>query len=62
MEVCEGLEAKVHGLERSISDYVLKNSKLLLTVTEMIINENKNMVYLNQKKVEKHTQTAIQYY
>ena len=57
MEVCEGLEAKVHGLER-----FLKNSKLLLTVTEMIINENKNMVYLNQKKVEKHTQTAIQYY
>ena len=57
MEVCEGLEAKVHGLER-----FLKNSKRLLTVTEMIINENKNMVYLNQKKVEKHTQTAIQYY
>ena len=57
MEDCEGLEAKVHGLKR-----FLKNSKRLLTVTEMIINENKNIVYLNQKKVEKHTQTAIQYY
>ena len=42
MEDCEGLEAKVHGLKR-----FLKNSKRLLTVTEMIINENKNIVYLN---------------
>ena len=37
--------------ERPISDYVLKKNKLLLTVMEMIIDEN--MVYLNYKKIIK---------
>ena len=40
-EVCKGLWTRVQGQERSILDYVLTNSKLLSTVTEMIVDENK---------------------
>ena len=56
-EVCKGLWSRVQGQERSILDYVLTNSKLLPTVTEMRTN---SMVCLNQRKVEKHeTQTTM---
>ena len=40
-EVCKGLWTRVQHQERSILDYILTNSKLLLTVTEMIVDENK---------------------
>ena len=40
-EVCKGLWNWVQGQERLILDYVLRNSKLLSTVTEMIVDENK---------------------
>ena len=43
-EVCKGLWSRVQGQERSILDYVLANSKLLPTVTEMRTN---SMVCLN---------------
>ena len=43
-EVCKGLWSRVQGQERSILDYVLTNSKLLPTVTEMRMN---SMVCLN---------------
>ena len=59
METCQGLWARVQGQERSIFDYVLTNSKLLSTVTEEIVDENKQY---SVKKVGKHTQTTMQYY
>ena len=40
-EVCKELQTRVQGQETSILDYVLTNSKLLSTVTEMIVDENK---------------------
>ena len=40
-EVCKGLWPRVQGQERSILDYVLTSSRLLSTVTEMIVGENK---------------------
>ena len=40
-EEWKGLWAKLQGQERSILDYVLANSILLSTVTEMIVHENK---------------------
>ena len=40
-EVCKGLWNRVQGQERSVLDCVLTNSKLLSTVTETIIDENK---------------------
>ena len=40
-EVCKGLWTRVKGQERSTLDYVLTNSKLLSTVTEMTVDENK---------------------
>ena len=40
-EVCKGLWTRVQGQERSVLDCVLTNSKLLSTVTETIIDENK---------------------
>ena len=43
-EVWKGLWSRVQGQERSILDYVLTNSKLLPTVTEMRTN---SMVCLN---------------
>ena len=62
-EVCKGLWTRVQGQERSILDYVLTNSKLLSTVTEMIVDENKQYsAFKLGKKVEKHTQTTMQYY
>ena len=40
-EICKGLWTRVQSQERSILDYVLTNSKLLSTVTEIIVDENK---------------------
>ena len=40
-EVCKGLWTRVQGQERSVLDCVLTNSKLLPTVTETIIDEDK---------------------
>ena len=40
-EVCKRLWTRVQHQERSILDYVLTNSKLLSTVTEMIVDETK---------------------
>ena len=40
-EICKGLWTRVKSQERSILDYVLTNSKLLSTVTEMVLDENK---------------------
>ena len=50
------------GQERSILHYVLTNSKLLSTVTEMIVDENKQYSVFKLEKVEKDTQTTMQYY
>ena len=62
-EVCKELQTRVQGQETSILDYVLTNSKLLSTVTEMIVDENKQYsAFKLGKKVEKHTQTTMQYY
>ena len=62
-EVCKELQTTVQGQETSILDYVLTNSKLLSTVTEMIVDENKQYsAFKLGKKVEKHTQTTMQYY
>ena len=40
-EICKGLWTRVQSQERSILGYVLTNSKLLSTVTEMVLDENK---------------------
>ena len=48
--MCKGLWTRVQGQERSILDYVLTNSKLLSTVTEMIVDENKNYSVFNFEK------------
>ena len=40
-EVCKGLQTRVQGQERSILEYVLSNNKLLSTVNEMVVDENK---------------------
>ena len=61
-EVCKGLWTRVQGQERSILDYVLTNSKLLSTVAEMVVDENKEYSAFKFKKVEKYTQTTVQYY
>ena len=50
MEVCKELWTRVQGQERSILDYVLTNSKLLSTVTEMIVDENKQYSVFKYKK------------
>ena len=50
-EVCNGIWTKEQGQERSMLDSVLSNSKLLLTVKEMIIDENKQYgVFKLEKK------------
>ena len=61
-EVFRGLWTRVQGQERSIIDYVLTNSKLLSTVAEMVVDENKEYSAFKLKKVEKYTQTTVQYY
>ena len=61
-EVFRGLWTRVQGQERSILDYVLTNSKLLSTVAEMVVDENKEYSAFKLKKVEKYTQTTVQYY
>ena len=43
----------MQGQERSILDYVLTNSKLLSTVTEMIVNENKQYSAFKLEKSRK---------
>ena len=40
-EVCKGLWTRVQGQEKSKLDYVLTNNKLLSTVNEMVVDENK---------------------
>ena len=49
-EICKKLWTAVQSQERSILDYVLTNSKLLSTVTEMIVDENKNYSVFNFEK------------
>ena len=43
----------MQGQERSILDYVLTNSKLLSTVTEMIVDENKRYSTFKLEKSRK---------
>ena len=43
----------MQGQERSILDYILTNSKLLSTVTEMIVDENKNYSVFKLEKSRK---------
>ena len=52
-EVCKGLWNRVQGQERLILDYVLRNSKLLSTVTEMIVDENKQYSAFKLEKSRK---------
>ena len=54
-EVFRGLWTRVQGQERSILDYVLRNSKLLSTVAKMVVDENKEYRAFKLKKVEKYT-------
>ena len=51
-EICKGLWTRVQSQERSILDYVLTNSKLLSTVTEMTVDEKKqySVLKLETKK------------
>ena len=49
-EICKGLWTRVQSQERSILDYVLTNSKLLSTVTEMIVDENEQYNVFKFKK------------
>ena len=49
-EVCKRLWTRVQCQKRSILDYVPTNSKLLSTVTEMIIDENKQYSIFKFKK------------
>ena len=62
-EVCKGLWTRVQGQERSILDYVLTNSKLLSTVTEMIVDENKQYSAFkfekSRKKFSDHNTTLL---
>ena len=52
-EVCEGLWTRVQAQERSILDYNLTNSKLLSTVTEIIIDDNKQYSVFKLRKIRK---------
>ena len=52
-EVCKWLWTRVQGQERSILDYVLTNRKLLSTVTEMIVHENKQYSAFTLEKSRK---------
>ena len=52
-EVCKGLWTRVQGQERLISDYVLTNSKVLSTVTEMVVDENKQYSAFKLEKSRK---------
>ena len=52
-EVCKGLWTRVQGQERSVLDCVLTNSKLLPTVTETIIDENKQYSVFNLERNRK---------
>ena len=52
-EVCKGLWTRLKGQERSILDYVLANSKLLSTVTEMILDQNKQYSAFKLEKSRK---------
>ena len=54
-EVCKGLWTRVQGQERSILDYVLTNSKLLSTVTEIQYStfklEKSRKIYLDRNAI-----------
>ena len=52
-KVFKGLWTRVQGKKRSILDNVLINSKLLSTVTEMIVNENKQYSAFKLEKSRK---------
>ena len=52
-EVCKGLWPRVQGQERSILDYDLTNSKLLSTITEMIVDDNKQFSAFELEKSRK---------
>ena len=60
-EVCKALWTRKQGQKRSVLDYVLTNNKFLSTVTEVIIDENKQYSVFKLKNVEKHTHTTMQY-
>ena len=51
--VCKGLWTTVQGQKRPILDYVLTNSKLLSTVTELIVDENRQYSVLKLGKSRK---------
>ena len=51
--VCKGLWPRVQGQERSILDYDLTNSKLLSTITEMIVDDNKQFSAFELEKSRK---------
>ena len=53
-EVCKGLWTRVQGQERSKLHYVITNSKLSSTVTEMTVDENKQY---SEFKLEKSRKT-----
>ena len=48
-EVCKELWTRMQDKERAVLDYVLTNIKLLSTITEMIIDENKRYGVFNDK-------------
>ena len=52
-KVFKGLWTRVQGKKRSTLDNVLINSKLLSTVTEMIVNENKQYSAFKLEKSRK---------
>ena len=55
-ELWKGLCIRVQGQERSILDYVLTNSKLLSTVKEIIIDENKQHgLFKSEKSVKTYS-------
>ena len=51
--VCKGLWPRVQGQERSTLDYDLTNSKLLSTITEMIVDDNKQFSAFELEKSRK---------
>ena len=61
-EVCKWLWTRVQHQARSILDCVLTNSKFLSTVTEMIVDENKQYSVFKLEKKGKTTKTTMQYY
>ena len=52
-EVCKELWTRMQGKERAVLDYVLTDIKLLSTITEMIIDENKRYGVFKLEKSRK---------